>query len=265
MANDGEGLILNDENYIKLVSDFPITKKFFKRYYGGNEYLKNIKRWCIWCDDKDYEFLNKIDPIRKMFDTTKKHRLNSKREETKKYADYPYKFIQIRKQFKNAIIITTPTSQRRLYLPVGIMDKDSIITAPNQVIYSGSLKTFSILSSRMHLLWLKTVGGRLRQDFRYSSKLVYNTFPFNIEDKKTDKKLESLALELLDDREKYSDKTISELYDPNKMPRSLLNCHKNIDEVFEHTYKSAPFKSDEERLEYLFSLYKKITGANVLI
>ena len=265
MPNDGEGLILNNSQYMDLISDYPQVNKFFKRFYSGNDFLKGTIRWCLWCNEKDYIDLKKINPINKMFEITKNHRLKSNREGTRKLAKYPYRFGEIRKKFEDAIIIPNTTSEKRNYLPIGFLDKNTIISNANQVIYGGSLETFAILSSKIHLLWLKIVGGRLTDRLRYSSLIVYNTFPFNNFDLVISNKLQKLALDLLDVREKFSEKNISELYDPQKMPKQILEVHQRIDNVFESTYLESPFNSDDERIECLFNLYKNYVPGGELI
>lgn len=265
MAKDGEGLVLSDFEYRELINNYPEVKKYFKRFFGGIDFLRGVKRWCLWCDQSDYNKLKLIEPINKMFEIVRINRLKSKKQATKNFSKHPYRFVEIRKQFREAIIVPTTTSERRHFLPIGFVDRDTIITAPNQVIYGGTLSTFAILSSKMHALWLKTVGGRLTDRLRYSSQIVYNTFPFEISDENTYQKLEDLALNLLDTREKYSDLTISELYDPDKTPLPIIECHNKIDEVLEKNYKSAPFLSDEERIEYLFKFYEKLTNDNMLL
>lgn len=265
MANDGDGLILKEQEYLSISNDYPDLKKYLRKYTGAAEFLKGTKRWCIWCNEEEYEILNKIEFFNVRFEKIKIHRNNSSRVGTKKYANKPFRFTEIRKRFENAIIVPRTSSEKRNYFPVGMVDKETIISDGIQVIYGGSLLTFSILSSKIHLLWLKTVGGRLTDRLRYSSQLVYNTFPFEINDSKIADKLENLALELIDAREKYSDRTISELYDPNKMPKSILQCHSNIDDVFESTYKTNGFNSDEEKIEYLFNLYVKSLDDNILL
>ena len=150
----------------------------------------------------------------------------------------------------------TTSSERREYLPIGFYEKGTVITAPNQVIYNPSMYLFSVLSSRMHMLWLQTVGGKLETRYRYSNELCYNTFPFpNISDKTKDN-LKEIGLKLLvDERERHFEKNISELYDPDTMPKGLKDLHQEIDIIVEKCYQSKPFLNDEEKLKCLFDMY----------
>ena len=114
MANDGEGLLLSNSDFSELVNNYPELKKYFKKFVGGNEFLRGVKRWCLWCDQNDYNKLKLIDPINKMFEIVRVNRLKSKKLTTKNYSEYPYRFVEIRKQFKEAIIVPTPTSEKIL-------------------------------------------------------------------------------------------------------------------------------------------------------
>ena len=117
-----------------------------------------------------------------------------------------------------------------------------------------------IVSSHMHMVWMRTVGGRLKTDYRYSSTLVYNTFPFPSISKKQKEELAELVWGVLDEREKHSEKTLAQLYDPNKMPEGLQKAHHNLDMAIEQCYRPKPFETDEERLEYLFKMYEEMTN-----
>ena len=161
---------------------------------------------------------------------------------------------------QHSIIIPTVTSERRRYIPMGVLNNETIVVAPNNVIYDPDLYIFSVISSRMHMVWVKAVAGRLKSDIRYSSTLCYNTFPLP---KLTDKQkhsLESLAFEVLQQREVFSEKTLAELYDPNNMPTDLLRAHKDIDEFMDNCYRVRSFEDDEERLAYLFKLYETMNA-----
>ena len=139
-----------------------------------------------------------------------------------KWADKPHKFVEDRHQENDALFIPTPTSERRLYLPIGYYEKGIVITGPNQVIYKPPLYYFAILSSRMHKLWVETVGGKLKTDLRYSIEICYNTFPIPDISSEIKNVLKEMSLKVLvDERERHFEKTILDLYDPEKMPKGL--------------------------------------------
>jgi len=261
---DGGNLILENNEAQELFQKYENASDFIKPYIGGNDFLTGIKRFCLWIDDNQLNEALKIDEIRNRIDRCKIWRNKSGRD-AKKYADSPHRFVYRKYQIGDCLILPMTTSERREYFPVGYQKSGTVVSNGVFTIYNPKIYIFAALSSKMHMLWLKTIGGRMREDLRYSGQLVYNTFPFNISDIKITDKLENLALELIDAREKYTDKTISELYDPNKMPKSILQCHLNIDDVFESTYKTNGFKSDEEKIEYLFNLYVKSLGDIILL
>lgn len=265
MAKDGSSLVLNQKEYEDIIEKFPNSKKYIKKFVGGIDFLRGEKRWCIWCDESGYKELNEINFFNNRFKLVARNRNNSRKIGTQKYSKLPYRFVEIRKKFTDALIVPTTSSERRKYLPIGFVDKDTIITAPNQVIYEFAPYVLSILSSRMHFLWLETVGGKLTSRLRYSSEIVYNNFPIIIDSKKIKDDLNVTALKLLDEREKYSEKTISELYDPLKMPNNLLNIHIEIDQIIEKCYKNSSFKDDNERIEFLFKNYEQMSLENNLL
>ena len=128
------------------------------------------------------------------------------------------------------------------------------------MIYDPEIYLMGILSSKIHMLWVKVVAGRLKSDLRYSNSLCYNTFPFpNISRKQKDE-ITEFVFAILDEREKHSQKTLAQLYDPDKMPEGLKKAHHNLDIAIEQCYRPKPFESDEERLEYLFKMYEEMTS-----
>ena len=153
---------------------------------------------------------------------------------------------------------TRQSSELRRYLPIGFYDKDVVVMDKAFPIYNPDAHLFSILSSRIHMNWLNAVGGKLETRLSYSSSIVYNTFPFPAISTQRTHDLTQCAFRILEEREKYSEKTLAELYDPNKMPAGLKEAHRLNDEAVERCYLGTPFISDEERLEYLFKLYEKM-------
>ena len=260
IAIDRGHLILDNSERLKLLKDYPYAEKFLKKFIGATEFLNNTYRWCLWISDKDLETANKIPFIKNRINLVKNSRISSKSLNHK-----PHKFVENRWKDENCLFMPETTSERREYIPIGYFKRGVVITH-NQVVYNPPLYLFSVLSSRMHMLWIRTVGGRLRRDYRYSIEICYNTFPFPKIDKNKIKILEEKSLNLLtNEREKFSEKTIAELYKPDHMPKSLLECHRDIDYCVETCYQEKPFKSDVERLECLFTMYEKMTNKNQLL
>jgi len=259
---DGGNLILSNTEKKQLLQDYPECLEFIRPAIGASELIKGIDRWCLWIDDKAVEKAMGIPPIRKRIEKVRQFRLSSKTPSTQKAAEYSHRFKQYTFKQSNGDIILIPrvSSERREYLPIKFFSANTI-TVDAQVIYDPEPYIFAIISSRMHMRWVRTVAGRLKTDFRYSSSLCYNTFPFPEITKKQKGVLEEHVFQVLDEREKHSEKTMAQLYDPDKMPDGLRQAHHEMDLAVEQCYRSKPFTSDEERLEYLFKLYEKMIAA----
>ena len=160
----------------------------------------------------------------------------------------------------NQIVIPIVSSEKREYIPIAFYDKHHIILNSALVIYDPEIFIFGVLTSKMHMIWVRTVTGKLKTDFRYSVGVCWFSFPFPDITTEQKKQLEFHVYNVLDEREKYSEKTLAELYNPDKMPQGLRDAHNMLDLAIEKCYRNKPFESDEERLEYLFKLYGKMTA-----
>ena len=258
MANDTGGLLFNITEYNKLIYSYPESKKLLKKCVGSKEFINGIERYCLWIEDKNITQAISIQPIKERVEKVQIFRKNSNRLATQLLADSPYRFGETRHQKGNSIIIPRVSSERRLYIPIGFLDEDTIILDSAQAIYDPEPWIFAIISSRIHMTWVRTVAGRLKTDYRYSSTLCYNTFPFPNISKAQKSTLEAHVFNVLDEREKHPEKMMAELYDPDKMPEGLRQVHHEMDLAVEQCYRKKPFTSDAERLEYLFKLYEKM-------
>lgn len=174
-------------------------------------------------------------------------------------ADFSYQFGEVRYIKSNAVIVVPRvSSERRDYIPFGFLNDDYVVSDSAQAIYNADSWLLSILLSRMHMTWVRAVAGRLKSDYRYSSQLVYNTFPFPVLSERYRAELEECTWRIIDEREYHSEKTLAQLYDPDKMPEGLRQAHRANDAAVERLYRSRPFETDEERLEYLFKLYEQM-------
>ena len=228
--------------------------------YGSEEFINAKPRYCLWIDDEDVEDAMGNEEIRSRVERTKALRLDSTDSSCLKLAEKPYQFREHPNLDKDKIIIPRVSSERRKYIPMGFLDKGKVISDSAFAIYDASLWLFGILTSEMHMIWVRTVGGRLETRYRYSAGLCYNTFPFpSISDSKKSE-IEDAATEVLLARENYPEKTLADLYDPDKMPADLREAHENLDRIVESCYPGAPFANDEARLECLFKLYEKMTA-----
>lgn len=259
-AVDNGYLILSDEEKNELIEECPLASAYIKKLVGSVEFIRGKSRWCLWIDDTSVKKAMTIPSIKSRVGNVKKFRLQSKKKATQHDAEFPYKFGEVRYNGSHSIIIPRVSSDRREYIPIGFLGKGTIILDSAQAIYDADPYIFGIISSRMHLLWVKATAGKLKNDYRYSSALCYNTFPLpelSDQDKNT---LNQYSLSILEEREKYPAKTISELYDPDKMPGKLKKCHQDLDVAFEAIITKLEFKDDDDRLSFLFKMYDKISG-----
>ncbi len=258
MARDGGYLILSEEERASLIDEYPESRIFIRELVGAYEFLKSLKRYCLWIEDKDVEKAMKIPFINRRLKLVKDNRLKSKAQSTRTFAEQPHRFVQISFQKSQSILIPSVTSEKRKYIPMAYLGADSVIVAPNLGVYNAKTYVFGVLSSLMHMVWVRAVAGRLKTDFRYSSELCYNTFPIPPLTPAQTENIKQCVYAILEQREKHSEKTMAQLYDPDKMPAGLREAHHNLDLAVERCYRSKPFSSDEERLEHLFKLYEKM-------
>ncbi len=255
---DNGNLILSKIELDFLLKKYPTTEKIIKKYIGANEFINNKMRWCIWITDNNIKQALAIPEIQSRIKKCKEFRLQSKKKATRSKAESAFKFDEIKHQDTTSIIFPVISSHRREYIPIGFLNQETVISNKAQVIYNAKPFMFAILTSKMHMKWLSITSSRMRKDYQYSNKLSYNTFPIpNISNSQI-KELESHVYNVLSEREKHSEKTLAQLYDPDKMPDGLRAAHHALDIAVEQCYRKAPFTSDEERLAYLFKLYEKM-------
>lgn len=255
---DGGNLILSFDEKENLVNKYPVTINFLKRLIGSNELINGIERFCLWIKDTDLQIAFEIPEIVKRIEAVRKVRLDSRDEGANKMANYSHQFREMYETSSQSIVIPSVSSENREYIPMGFIGSDTIITNLAFAIYDAEPWLFSVLTSRMHMTWVRAVAGRLKSDYRYSSQLVYNTFPFPILSERQRAELEECTWRIIDEREYHSEKTLAQLYDPDKMPEGLRQAHRANDAAVERLYRSRPFETDEERLEYLFKLYEQM-------
>lgn len=261
-ATDDGNLILSKEEKEHIELTYPEVKKYIKKFIGSQEFIRGEERWCLYIEDEQYLEACKISILNERFERIRTFRLKSTEKATRDTAVTPYKFFFTSYNNTNSIIIPRVSSERREYIPIGFQNSNVVISDSANAIYNAQMWIFGVLTSKMHMAWVKTVGGRLKTDYRYSAQLCYNTFPFpKITDSKK-QELESAAEEILLVRAEHSEKTLAEMYDPDKMPQDLRDAHHTLDLIVESCYRKEPFISDEERLEHLFKLYETMTNKN---
>jgi len=264
MPNDGGGLILTEEERKKIITKNPEAEKFIKILLGSSEFIRGDKRYCLWIENKDLNKAIKIDSIAERIKISQKHRLKSKDKGTNELANRAHQFRDRNVAKENQLIIPSVSSERREYIPCGYLGNETIVSNSAQVIYDAEPFMFSIINSRMHMVWVKAVGGKLESRYRYSKNICYNTFPFPEITKKQKELLNQYVFDILDERAKHTGKTMAWLYNPDTMPKGLKQAHQNLDEAIEKCYRLQEFTSDTERLEYLFKLYEEMTKKDTL-
>ncbi|PWQ93340.1 class I SAM-dependent DNA methyltransferase [Leucothrix pacifica] len=260
-AVDGGNLFLTPKEKNDITTSSSKSHLFIKRVVGATEFLYSKERWCLWIKDAELAYANSIPLIEERINQTKLSRLKSKDKGAQLLAARPHQFRDTNTSLNHTLLIPSASSERRTHLPIGMLDNTYIVTNRAHVIYDGDIFVFSILSSRMHLVWTHGTAGRLESRINYSSSICYNNFPFPDISEAQKLMLEDHVFNVLDEREKHSEKTMAELYDPDKMPDGLRQAHHEMDLAVERCYRKKPFTSDEERLEYLFKLYEEMIEA----
>jgi hypothetical protein len=257
---DGGYLNFTSAERDQLVAAEPEAERFLRRYMGSKEFINGHERYCLWISADEANEAIALPEIRKLTEQIASFRARGS-VPAKAMADRPYRFLQRAHREGTAIIVPGTSSERRSYVPIGFVDGKTVISNLANAVYGAEPWLFGLIQSRMHMVWLDAVGGRLESRYRYSAILVYNTFP--VPDLSANKKeaLKVGAVGILAAREQFPDRTLGELYDPDDMPSGLLQAHQELDETVDRLYRSRPFESDEERLKALFAMYEEM-GAN---
>lgn len=257
---DGGHLLLTTAEKEQLLAREPHAAKWIKRLLGAQEFLHGKERWCLWLADATKEEIETMPLVQQRVEAVRATRLASRDAGARRLAERPHQFRDLNNP-SSFILVPSHSSERRDYVPLGFLSSEVIASNANLIIPNATLYEFGILTSEMHMDWMRTVAGRLESRYRYSATLVYNTFPWPDVTEPKRKHIESLAEEILLIREDYPDKTLAQLYDPDTMPEPLLQAHKNLDRAVEALYREKPFRDASERLEHLFARYEKLIAA----
>ena len=258
-------LILTSEEKEKLIKNEPSSVKFIRPFVGSSEFIKNDFRYCLWISDNLLNEAKQIPEISERIDKVREERLKSTDKGQNNIANRSHQFREFNETTIQSVIVPVVSSQRRNYIPTGFISPGTIVPNSAQIIYDCETWVFGVVSSRIHMSWVSTVAGRLRGDYRYSSSICYNVFPFPEVNQKQKEQINLHVFEVLEEREKHSGKTLAQLYDPDKMPKGLKEAHHQLDLAIERCYRLKPFESDIERLEYLFKEYEKMINKNTLL
>jgi hypothetical protein len=260
---DDGNLILSPEEKSQLLADYPQAAVFVRRYYGTQEFIKGVERYCLWILDEQREAAEAIPPIKARIDAVATFRLASDAESTREHAAWPHRFRQIQDYGSDAVLVPIHFSEDRDYFTIGFADGEtSVISNACYAIYRADAYVMALLSTRLHAVWVSTVCGGLETRIRYSNTMGYHTFPILALSAEQKQELEDHAWAIIAARENYPDKTIGELYDPENMPPDLLSAHRELDATLERICIGRSFRNDTERLEYLFKQYVSMKRKN---
>ncbi len=262
MPKDGGNLLLSFDEANAAIASEPSTLRFVYDFVGSQEFVRGIVRRCIWIEDAEVDEALRSNFIAARLQGVHQMRLKSDAASTRAFADRPHRFKQIQgRGIRSSIVIPKVTSEARPYLPVGLLSKHSIISDNAFALYDAPLWNMAVIASRLHLIWIGTVCGKMKTDYRYSNTLGWNTFPVPVLTEKNKADLTSCAQDILLAREAHFPATIADLYDPETMPPNLREAHEHNDEVLERIYIGRRFRNDTERLEKLFELYTKMISS----
>lgn len=255
---DGGHLLLNDSQKAELLASEPLAAKFIRSYMGATDYINNTPRWCLWlvgCSPKE---LRQMPTVLKRIQYVKESRLSSTKKATREKANIPMLFTEIRQPDSDYLIVPVVSSEKRQYIPIGFVDKSVIANTNAQMVPNATLYHFGILSSKVHMYWMKTVCGRMKSDYAYSTSIVYNNFPWPVSNNKQKDEIEKYAQGVLDARGLYPNDSLADLYDPLTMPPELVKAHQLLDRAVMDAYDYKYSMNEIEIVSDLFQKYKKL-------
>lgn len=258
---DGGHFILSPEERTALLAVEPQAAPFVRRYMSGGDFINGDERYCLWLVDANPSLLRRCPQVLARVEKVRESRFASKAESTRAYASKPTLFRQIAQPASDYLAIPEVSSERRPYVPMAYLSRDVICSNKIQFVPSATAWHFGVLTSTMHMAWMRQICGRMKSDISYSNTLVYNNYPWPAS--ATDKQraeVEACAQAVLDARAKFPQATLADLYDPLAMPPALAKAHADLDRAVDRCYRAKPFASDRERVEHLFALYEQLTA-----
>jgi hypothetical protein len=260
MPLDGGHLLMTDEEKNEFLKLEPNAKEYILPLISAYEFLNGKRRWCLWLIDAQPQELKKMPEVLKRIEAVKKFRLESVAPSTQKFAESPSLFRD-KNRPETFIVVPRVSSENRSYIPFGFFDKNSIVSDTCMSIPNGTLFHFGVLTSLIHMAWVKTTCGRLKSDYRYSKDIVYNNYPWPENPTEKQKEaIEKAAQKVLDARAEFPNSSLADLYDPLTMPPILVKAHNELDKAVDLAYRPQAFTSDANRMEFLFELYEKYTA-----
>ena len=259
MPNDNGNLLFSDSEKGDFLRDEPQAKKFIRRYASAKEFINGIGRWCLWLVNAKPEEIRKLPLTMERIQKTREYRAASNSPAAKKAAKTPSLFFQINQPESAYLLVPRVSSEKRDYIPLGFLPPETVAADSTLTIPNAELYHFGVLSSAIHMAWVRQVAGRLKSDTRYSAKLVYNNFPWPNPAETKKAKIEECAQAVMFARSQSRTSSLADLYDPNTMPSILLRAHRSLDRAVDRAYRAKKFESDQERVSHLFALHRRIT------
>ena len=259
MPNDGGNLILSQNEKDEILAKYPNADKFIKQFMGAEEFINNKLRYCLWLVNANPSELSKIPPIMTRLENVKQMRLKSPTKSVQEAANTPTLFTQIRQPNSDYFVVPKVSSESRFYIPIGFLSKDIIASDALQIIPNATLIDFAILTSSVHMEWMRAVAGRLKSDYRYSKDIVYNNFPFASLDEKDKETLKATAQGILDARAEFGDSSLADLYNPLTMPANLRKAHEKNDQAVLKIYAVNKTATPSDIVKELFTRYETLS------
>ena len=258
---DGGNYLFTAEEKAEFLEKEPQAAPWFRRWIGSDEFINGWERWCLWLGECPPDILRRMPEAMKRVQAVREFRLASVSAPTRKLADTPTRFHVENMPKTNYLVIPEVSSERRAFIPIGFISPETLASNLVKIIPQASLYLFGVLTSSMHMAWVRSVCGRLKSDYRYSKDIVYNNFPFPINPTDAQKqKVEQAAQAVLDTRAKYPGSSLADLYDPVTMPPDLVRAHAALDKAVDLCYRPQPFGSELARIEFLFGLYEQLSA-----
>ena len=263
---DGGYYLFDQDEMEKFIEIEPSSKKYFKKWYGAQEFINQTKRFCLWLGETTPSELRRMPHVLKRIDAVKNYRLSSPSEGTRKIAEKPTRFHVENMPDEDYLLIPSTSSENRRYIPMGFLSKNDLSSNANLIVRNAGLYDFGILTSNVHMAWMRTVAGRLKSDYRYSAKIVYNNFPWPTVTEEQKQFIANTAQGILDARALYPDCSLADLYDELTMPVELRKAHQANDIAVMKAYGMIKkvdgkdtFLTESETVARLFEMYQELT------
>ena len=256
---EGGNLIFTSNEKDEFIKKEPNSEKWFRKFMGSDDFINGETRYCLWLVDISPNELKKMPEVMKRVDAVKNFRLASVKEATRKFADYPTRFMEIKQPQNDYLMVPATSSENRRYIPIGFLDKNVIASNAASFVPNATLYHFGILTSNVHMSWMRVVCGRLEMRYRYSVNIVYNNFPWPNPTLEQKAKIEQTAQGILDARALYADSSLADLYDPLTMPVELKKAHQANDKAVMEAYGlDVKATSESDCVAYLMNLYREL-------